>query len=1197
MNTRGHGKKRNTPADIKAEASDSTATNNRRSRRKQGLEPAPAAQPVASPFQAPPMPAPHDGFNAEDMTFLAYNENVRYAPAKSAQIAHAVFVTNPDGSKTAYQYALPAGDGTPTVVPLSNIRKIIRFGATRYMATGPNGQPLYARRYTQGKVNLGQGEEDVEIAYFSDPEQPGKEPFFGGTKSTDLFRTDLPEQDQKELDEELASMPVITKGGTEMKIDHESVRIRDQNKVRKPDQNTVMGESACDAFAGFLENWEGDLTVDAKKFFKQAIEAPLRDAVLSNKRPEWLHLEGFSLTPVDKDPQRKDNLGAAPKWSNTTMMVLERLLKWFAMNRPQSYLSLKPMFTMLLNSELVKHIHFEVDVKEQGRELKFIQDIDPFKRWPLPPKATDLAQLTGIAHSMITGIRPVMQQHVLTGEAPPIIKYPVTSLHALANDSAPGAAIPSAPGFTRTTSSPTAVAGLFAAPQPARVAPLHRVDPAQTAHHSDRHNQSPDPHAQLNYDECVIQVLMTTKEYDYEFPWRPPTFTDHGGTGLVVQAPSGKLFILTNAHCVENISIIRARRANDRKKYEAKVVSCCYQSDLALLEVDDPEFLRHIKPVKIGKMVKSRDVVQTVGFPMGGREVSISEGIVSRIEVQDYAMSDELMLQVQVDAAINPGNSGGPVFARDGSVVGVAFQGYDRQGLGFMIPTPIIEHFLREALAGKKKPVFPVLPIRTQTLENPSLRNYYHLGQQSGLRITRVQKMGDAATKLKVDDIMLEVEGHVLSNDGKVDIEGIGKRIDYRHLLHMKYVGDSVRVKVWRKDEQTGVYNTHEVNVKVEYGPSETEKVGEVEHDKMPTYFMVSGIVFSPVTHNYVNDRGPEFESMQFAEANCDLLDYPKESADEQFVVLSHVLECKHTEGYGNYENTLVKEVNGVKIRNLRDLINAIESNQGHEHIIICGNRVMAIPHLSDAETKSLMKRYHIPFDRSEDLRVDAELVQAQVAAVNGGEVNLEDERDVRAAVVSLPVAAAHPARVIAASAPTPSTSKAKALPPKEKEEADDGIFIAEDDDRHLGTTAMLLGSDADEDEEDDDDFDENGEFSLSGSGDEDGQDWTRTGINPDKVSPGVLSFLGKIADLDARLEEGAFDDDEIVVSSPEVGRERHRRQRDRSDDEAAPAIAPIGESKRLKQRRFAGFFDGTASGSNNNSANNNAPRPPSPKY
>lgn len=63
-----------------------------------------------------------------------------------------------------------------------------------------------------------------------------------------------------------------------------------------------------------------------------------------------------------------------------------------------------------------------------------------------------------------------------------------------------------------------------------------------------------------------------------------------------------------------------------------------------------------------------------VGYPIGGESLSVTAGVVSRIELQEYAQGGETLLAIQIDAAINSGNSGGPVINENDQLVGVAFQ-------------------------------------------------------------------------------------------------------------------------------------------------------------------------------------------------------------------------------------------------------------------------------------------------------------------------------------------------------------------------------------------------------------------------------------------------------------------------------------------------------------------------------------------
>lgn len=112
-------------------------------------------------------------------------------------------------------------------------------------------------------------------------------------------------------------------------------------------------------------------------------------------------------------------------------------------------------------------------------------------------------------------------------------------------------------------------------------------------------------------------------------------------------------------------------------KFPATVVAVGAECDLALLRVDDPEFWSNgvsgndddgEAPFLIpGSLPYLQDRCAVVGYPTGGENLSITEGVCSRIEMQGYVHANAELLAVQLDAAINDGNSGGPVSLTDPS--------------------------------------------------------------------------------------------------------------------------------------------------------------------------------------------------------------------------------------------------------------------------------------------------------------------------------------------------------------------------------------------------------------------------------------------------------------------------------------------------------------------------------------------------
>ena len=173
-------------------------------------------------------------------------------------------------------------------------------------------------------------------------------------------------------------------------------------------------------------------------------------------------------------------------------------------------------------------------------------------------------------------------------------------------------------------------------------------------------------------------------------PWQTKQQRESTGSGFIVDGNR----IITNAHCVADQAHVMVRKHGDPRKYSARVVAVGHECDLALLTTDSAEFWEGTQPLTFGGIPNLQDPVAVVGYPTGGDNISVSVGVVSRVEPQQYVHGAASLLAIQIDAAINPGNSGGPAVLNK-EVVGVAFQSLEgAENIGFIIPVPIIQHFL-----------------------------------------------------------------------------------------------------------------------------------------------------------------------------------------------------------------------------------------------------------------------------------------------------------------------------------------------------------------------------------------------------------------------------------------------------------------------------------------------------------------------
>ena len=186
-----------------------------------------------------------------------------------------------------------------------------------------------------------------------------------------------------------------------------------------------------------------------------------------------------------------------------------------------------------------------------------------------------------------------------------------------------------------------------------------------------------------NRDEItasVVKVVVTTSEPDPLAPWQRRAPVPGYGSGVIIAGQR----ILTNAHVIDHHAAVEVQRAGSAARYTARVEHVCHTCDLAILRVAEDSFFAGATPVELGALPGRQDPVEVYGFPVGGSDLSITSGVVSRIEVGLYAHSLREMLLVQVDSAINPGNSGGPAVV-EGRIAGIAMQTIkDADNVGYL---------------------------------------------------------------------------------------------------------------------------------------------------------------------------------------------------------------------------------------------------------------------------------------------------------------------------------------------------------------------------------------------------------------------------------------------------------------------------------------------------------------------------------
>jgi S1-C subfamily serine protease len=457
----------------------------------------------------------------------------------------------------------------------------------------------------------------------------------------------------------------------------------------------------------------------------------------------------------------------------------------------------------------------------------------------------------------------------------------------------------------------------------------------------------------------VVKVLTVADAPDYDQPWQTNGPVGSSGSGAIVDTAAG-LRVLTNSHVVENNVFIELRRYGRSRKFVGEVEGLGHECDLALISVDDPAFFDGTEPLPLGKLPSLSDQVSVLGYPIGGDRLSVTQGIVSRVEMSPYAQSQRQLLTVQIDAAINAGNSGGPVI-KDGALVGVAFQALEEgQNIGYMIASPVVDHFLRDMENGTFDG-FPDLGVVTQKLESTAHRRWLGLDHGGGVLVTAVVYQGSAWAVLERGDVLLSVDGVRIASDGTVRFRK-GERIDFSQVVSRRHVDETIEVEVFR--------NGQPLRCIVKLRPPQY-LVPEDRFDMKPTYYLFGGVLFVPLSRDYLKTWGSDWWT-NAPRALVALYESEVRSPDRlEIVVLQKVLADGVNQGYHDLESLVIRRVQGVPIKDLRDLVRIVEG--GDEAFVLFeatdGTQVVIERAAAVGRADVIMKRFGVPRDRSEDLR------------------------------------------------------------------------------------------------------------------------------------------------------------------------------------------------------------------------------------
>ncbi len=454
--------------------------------------------------------------------------------------------------------------------------------------------------------------------------------------------------------------------------------------------------------------------------------------------------------------------------------------------------------------------------------------------------------------------------------------------------------------------------------------------------------------------EGIVRVECASINQDHRTPWNPGLPSGGTGTAFLI----GPNLFMTNAHVVSNGNRITLKKVGDPQPYPARIKHIAHDCDLAVLELKDgsTKAFEAVPPLAITSDIPKLDTtVRVIGYPVGGERISVTRGVVSRVDFVAYSHSGaDHHLAIQIDAAINPGNSGGPVLQGTG-VVGVAFQGYSgdvAQNTGYMIPTPVISRFLTDIKDGKYDN-YVEMGSSDFSLLNPAQRKALGLPDDGvGIMIAGVNPGSSSDGKLKVGDVILEMDGKKVLSNGQIDIGG--EQVDMAEVVERKFAGDKVPLVLWREGKRE--------EVTLELKPFAAYLMTARKYERRPEYVTFCGLVFQPLDYELMSAHSLSTQRIRYY-FNYYVTDAIYRERP-QIVVLTQILPDAINTHLKDSAPGVVESINGVKILTMKDVQEALSKDPEGTHVVVKlegeGRPLVFDKTQTEAAQARIMKKYEV---------------------------------------------------------------------------------------------------------------------------------------------------------------------------------------------------------------------------------------------
>jgi hypothetical protein len=457
--------------------------------------------------------------------------------------------------------------------------------------------------------------------------------------------------------------------------------------------------------------------------------------------------------------------------------------------------------------------------------------------------------------------------------------------------------------------------------------------------------------AGFSWENAIVHLEISGKEYSYVQPWARAE-RKVIKTGVVLP---GHL-IITTADGLNDQTLIRLQKQGGGLFSLGRLVWIDYQSNLAALTTDENGFWTGLTPAALADPVPVSGQVRIQRW--NDDRLENRPGDIERMTVSNSALSFVSVPALTVDSTISGAGSAEAV-TQGNKLLGLA-SGQDSD-----VVTAVPSSFISFTVNARKKGTFTGLgyfDFTWEPVQNPLSLQYLGLpGPARGVIVKDTGLKPGVVSLIHSRDVILQIDGFNIDAEGDYDDPQYGKIMLENLSSRDKWAGSTCKIKVWRDNKE------QMISYQLPLAAYSDELVPQQAFDHPPDYVLAGGFVFVKLSDAFLRSWGANWR--QRAPFRLGYYETEKVTPErKEIIVLSGVMPARVNLGYEMLHDVVVKEVNGVKIGKMTDLVTALKSPvNGFDVFKFAPGESMEMAVLDAAQidqtNQEIMTRFHIPND------------------------------------------------------------------------------------------------------------------------------------------------------------------------------------------------------------------------------------------